>query len=125
MLVSLVLAGIGDQFVVRCRWMTFGGISDVGRSFIPSSKRAYDAILMQLVDVLYHSMFLVVSGTNPRKIPLRELFWSLADLRPGGRTQTREPNVLKFRRFSRLPVASSIGDLDWVREEIALRIRRE
>ena len=116
---------MGDPSVVRCRWMTFGGISDVGRSFIPSSNRACDAILIWFVDVLYHSMFLVVLGTKPRKIPLRELFWSLADLRPGGRTQTREANVLKFQRFSRLPVASSIGDFDWVREGMALSMRRE
>ncbi len=103
---------MGKPSVVLCRCTTFGGISDVGRSFMPSSNRAWDAILIRFVDVSYQSMFLVVSGTNPRKIPLRELFWSLADLRPGGRTQTREPNVLKFRRFSRLPVASSSGDLD-------------
>lgn len=74
MLVSLALAGMGDPSVVRCTWMAFGGISDVGRSFIPSSNRAWDAILIRLVDVLYHSMFLVVLGTKTRKTPLRELF---------------------------------------------------
>lgn len=79
MLVSLASAGMGDPSVVCCRWMTFGGISDVRRSFMTSSNRACDAILIRFVDVSYHSMFLVVSGTKPRKIPLRELFWSLAD----------------------------------------------
>ena len=125
MLVSLSSAGMGDPSVVCCRWMTFGGISEVGRSFMPLSNRAWDAILIQWVDVSYHSMFLVVSGTKPRKMPLRELFWSLEERWPGSQTQTREPKVLKFRRFSRLPVASSIGDFYWVREGRALSMRRE
>ena len=81
--------------------------------------------MIWLVDVSYHNMFLVVSGTKPRKIPLRELFWSLADRQQGGQIQTREPNVLKFWRFSRLPVASSIGNFDWVRDGMALSMRRE
>jgi len=78
-LVSLASAGIGDPSVVRCRWMTFGGISDVRRSFMPLSNRAWDAILIRFVNVSYHSMFLVVLGTKPGNIPLRELFCSLAD----------------------------------------------
>ena len=112
MLVSLLSAGMGDPSVLRCRRMTFGGILEVGRSFMPLSNQAWDEILIRWVDVPYHSMFLVVSGTKPRKMPLRELFWSLVERQPGGQTQIREPNVLKLQRFSRLPVARSIGDLD-------------
>ena len=56
-------------------------------------------------------MFLVVLGTNPRKIPLRELLRNLEVRRVDGRTHTRQPNVQKLRRFSFWFNAICIGDL--------------
>ena len=123
--VSFVSAGMAMLFSDRCRWTTLGGSSDVGRSFIPSSNLAWDAIFVRLVLTSYQMMFRVVSGTNPRNIPLRALLRNFALCRPGGRIHTRAPNVLKFLRFSRFPVASSIGDFSCPRPGIAFKIRSE
>ena len=66
-------AGKAVPWPERCRCWTFGGISEMGKSFMPSSKRACFAILTQEVSVSYQRMFFVVFGRKPKKIPLREL----------------------------------------------------
>lgn len=109
---------------VRCRWTTLGGRDASGRSFIPSSKRACEAVLILCVSSSNQMMFLVVFGMKPRKIPLRAFDFSLALRPPGGRTHTLAPKVLNLRRFSFLPVASSVRDFDWPLRGRALMIRR-
>ena len=67
---------------------------------MPLSNLACEAILTRSVSTSYHIMFLVVLGTNPRNMPLRELFRNLEVRLVDGRTHTRHPNVRKLRRFS-------------------------
>ena len=90
--------------------------------------RACVAIFTRVVSGSYQSMLRVVYGTKPRKMPFFVLGMNFAVLRPGGRTQTRHPNVLRLVKFSRRPVASSVGDKSiwWrCRSGIALCMRRE
>ena len=67
-------------------------------------------------------MFFVVFGRKPRKIPLQEFDFNLADRHPGGRTQTRQPKVQKAEKSSCLPSVIVIGEVSWSLEGIAFLI---
>ena len=83
-----------------CRCVTFGGSSDSGKLFIPSSNFACLAIFTCSVSKSNHRMLRVVFGMKPRNIPLRELLQNFAGRGVEGRTHTLQPNVRKFRNFS-------------------------
>ena len=89
---------------------------------MPSSNFACDAILTRSVSTSYHTIFLVVLGTNPRKIPFRELFRNLEVRLVDGRTHTRQPNVQKLQRFSFWFNAICIGNLVCTEPTRPLRI---
>ena len=75
------------------RWLTFGGSCSRGRSDSPSSKLPCVAIFTLSVWQLHHRKFLVVMGAQPRKMPFLAIDQNLTGRRPGGLTQTLQPNV--------------------------------
>ena len=77
----------------------------MGMSFIPSTNFAWDAIFTCSVLTSYQRILQVVAGTNPRKIPLRELFRNFDVRLVEGLTHTWHPKVWKFWRFSFCPSA--------------------
>ena len=90
---------------------------------MPSSNLACEAILTRSVSTSYHIMFLVVLGTKPRNMPLRELFRNLEARLVDGRTHTRHPNVQKLQSFSFWLRAICIGDFVCPEPTSALRMR--
>ena len=71
---SLLSGGILLPISNRCRCVTFGGSSVIGRSFMPLSNFACLANFTCSVSRSNQSMLQVVLGMNQRNIPLRELF---------------------------------------------------
>ena len=78
---SLSSGGILLPISERCRWVTFGGSSFIGRLFMPLSNLACFAILTCLVSRSNHRIFLVVLGIKPRSIPFCKLLKFFAEQR--------------------------------------------
>lgn len=114
--VSVVSASKGAPSCILWRCATLGGILSMSKSFIPSSKWLCLAVFTLLVSTSYHTIFLVVLGVKPRKIPFLELGINFALHLPSGQTHTWHPNVQKAEKSSTRPVDNASGALVWSRK---------